>query len=175
MLKEHNNWLVQQEIARFNMYSRLCGGCGSVLTYLDKAHFERAESAKSMCRKCANTRTNKTISRTGSENGAWTGYKNVPGKVFSRLKHGAKQRNIFFDLTIEDIYNKYQEQLGLCAFTNKLLKFGEDASIDRIDSTQGYYYDNIQIVHKVLNMMKKDMDNEDFLSWCRRVNTRSFE
>ena len=157
------------------MYSRLCGGCGLGLSYKTKAHFERSEAAKSMCRKCTNTRINKTISRKGSENAAWTGYRNVPGKVFSRLKHGAKQRNIFFDLTIEDIYNKYQEQFGLCAFTNKLLTFGEDASIDRIDSTKGYYYDNIQIVHKVLNMMKKNMDNEDFLSWCRRVHTRSFE
>ena len=157
------------------MYSRLCGGCGLGLSYTDKYHFKRAETTKSMCRKCTNTRINKTISRKGSDNAAWTGYKNLPGKVFSRLKHGAKLRNITFDLTIEDIYNKHQEQFGLCAFTNKQLKFGEDASIDRIDSTKGYYYDNIQIVHKVLNMMKKNMDNKEFLSWCRRVHTRSFE
>lgn len=158
------------------MYTRLCSCCSKEVNYVNKYSFQRAVTNESVCPSCRTANNNRNrIPKKGPDNHAWAGYKNVPGKVFSRLKHGAKQRNIFFDLTIEDIYNKYQEQFGLCAFTNKLLTFGEDASIDRIDSTKGYYYDNIQIVHKVLNMMKKDMDNEDFLSWCRRVHTRNFE
>jgi hypothetical protein len=151
------------------MYSRLCGGCGSFLSYTDKYHLERAETAKSMCRKCANTKINKTISRKGSENAAWTGYKDVPGKIFSRLKNGAKKRNLEVTITIEDIYTQYIKQHKQCSFTGVPLEFGLDASVDRINSQEGYHVWNIQIVHKTLNMMKKDMPNDLFISWCRMV------
>lgn len=151
------------------MYTRLCSGCGVERTYTDKHKYERAEAAKSMCRKCANTKLNKTISRKGSDNAAWTGYKDVPGKVFSRLKNGAKQRNIEVTITIEDIYSQYIKQLKKCAFTGVPLEFGLDASVDRINSREGYHVWNIQIVHKTLNMMKKDMPNDLFISWCRMV------
>jgi hypothetical protein len=151
------------------MYTRLCSGCGVERTYSDKNKYERAEAAKSMCRKCANTKTNKTISRKGSENAAWTGYKDVPGKIFSRLKNGAKQRNIEVTITIEDIYTQYIKQHKQCAFTGVPLEFGLDASVDRINSQEGYHVWNIQIVHKTLNMMKKDMPNDLFISWCRMV------
>jgi hypothetical protein len=151
------------------MYTRLCSGCGVERTYSDKNKYERAEAAKSMCRKCANTKTNKTISRKGSENAAWTGYKDVPGKIFSRLRNGAKKRNIEVTITIEDIYTQYIKQHKQCAFTGVPLEFGLDASVDRIDSQEGYHVWNIQIVHKTLNMMKKDMPNDLFISWCRMV------
>jgi hypothetical protein len=151
------------------MYTRLCSGCGVERTYSDKNKYERAEAAKSMCRKCANTKTNKTISRKGSENAAWTGYKDVPGKIFSRLRNGAKQRNIEVTITIEDIYTQYIKQHKQCAFTGVPLEFGLDASVDRINSQEGYHVWNIQIVHKTLNMMKKDMPNDLFISWCRMV------
>jgi hypothetical protein len=151
------------------MYTRLCSGCGAERTYSDKNKYERAEAAKSMCRKCANTKINKTISRKGSENAAWTGYKDVPGKIFSRLRNGAKKRNIEVTITIEDIYTQYIKQHKQCAFTGVPLEFGLDASVDRIDSQEGYHVWNIQIVHKTLNMMKKDMPNDLFISWCRMV------
>ena len=151
------------------MYTRLCSGCGVERTYSDKNKYERAEAAKSLCRKCANTKINKTISRKGSENAAWTGYKDVPGKIFSRLKNGAKQRNLEVTITIEDIYTQYIKQHKQCAFTGVPLEFGLDASVDRINSQEGYHVWNIQIVHKTLNMMKKDMPNDLFISWCRMV------
>lgn len=151
------------------MYSRLCSGCGLGLSYTSKAGFERAEAAKSMCRKCTNTKINKTISRKGSANAAWTGYKDIPGKVFSRLVNGAKKRNIEVTITIEDIYRQYIKQHKKCAFSGVPVEFGLDASVDRIDSKGGYHTWNIQIVHKTLNMMKKDMPNDLFISWCRMV------
>jgi len=151
------------------MYTRLCSGCGLGLSYTNKANFERAEAAKSVCRKCSNTKTNKTVSRKKSDNAAWTGYKDIPGKAFSRLKNGAKQRNLRFEITIEDIWKQYIHQEKLCAFSGIPIEFGLDASVDRIDSSVGYLKYNIQIVHKTLNMMKKDMPNDLFISWCRMV------
>lgn len=151
------------------MYKRLCSGCNKELVYKTKSNFERSEAAKSQCRQCTNTRTNKTISRKGSDNAAWTGYKDVPGKVFSRLKRGAEKRGIDFEITIEDIYNQYFKQNKRCAFTGVPLEFGLDASVDRIDSSSGYTFYNIQIVHKTLNMMKKDLPNDIFIAWCKMV------
>jgi len=93
----------------------------------------------------------------------------VSGKVFSRLRNGAKKRNIEVTITIEDIYTQYIKQHKQCAFTGVPLEFGLDASVDRINSQEGYHVWNIQIVHKTLNMMKKDMPNDLFISWCRMV------
>lgn len=151
------------------MYTRLCGGCNKELVYKTKSNFERSEAAKSQCRQCTNTRINKTISRKGSDNAAWTGYKDVPGKVLSRLKRGAEKRGIDFEISIEDIYNQYVKQNKRCAFTGVPLEFGLDASVDRIDSSSGYWRNNIQIVHKTLNMMKKDLPNDIFIAWCKMV------
>lgn len=151
------------------MYNRLCSGCGLGLSYASKSGFERAEAAKSMCRKCTNTKINKTTSRKGSENPAWSGYKDVPGKVFSRLVNGAKSRNLRVEITIKDIYDKYVEQGKKCAFSGVPIQFGLDASVDRIDSSHGYFIWNIQIVHKTLNMMKKNMPNDLFIAWCKQV------
>ena len=151
------------------MYKRLCSGCDKELAYKTKAHFERAEAAKSQCRQCTNTRINKTISRKGSDNSAWAGYRDVPGRVFSRLKNNAAKRNIAFEITIEDIYKQYIKQNKRCAFTGVPLEFGLDASVDRIDSSAGYSFYNIQIVHKTLNMMKKDLPNDIFIAWCKMV------
>jgi hypothetical protein len=99
----------------------------------------------------------------------------VPGKVYSKLKRDAAKRDIDFDLTIEEISNQYENQNKLCALTGVPLKFGVDASVDRINSQLWYDSANIQIVHKDLNMMKKDMPNEVFIAWCKLVSNYAKE
>ena len=42
--------------------------------------------------------------------------------------------------------------------------------MDRIDSTKGYVEGNLQWVHKVVNKIKWDLDQEVFLSWCQRIS-----
>jgi hypothetical protein len=43
------------------------------------------------------------------------------------------------------------------------------ASLDRIDSSKGYIIGNIQWLHKVINEMKWDYLQSDFIHWCRLV------
>lgn len=43
------------------------------------------------------------------------------------------------------------------------------ASLDRIDSDQGYILGNIQWVHKIVNIMKQDTVQSEFIGWCRAV------
>lgn len=152
------------------MYSRPCSLCSKELTYKTKDSFNRAEVNGSMCPSCRTSLNNKSRESLKKENNpAWTGYRDVPGKVFSRLKRGAEKRGIDFKITIEDIYSQYIKQNKRCAFTGVPLEFGLDASVDRIDSSSGYTFYNIQIVHKTLNMMKKDLPNDIFIAWCKMV------
>ena len=117
------------------------------------------------------------MSRKGTKvkdkNPAWKGYKDVPGKVFSKLKRDALRRDLSFEITIEDIYNQYEKQHKTCALSGLGISFDKDASVDRIDSRFGYSVDNIQIVHKVLNMLKKDTPDEEFIEWCCLVAKHS--
>jgi hypothetical protein len=43
------------------------------------------------------------------------------------------------------------------------------ASLDRIDSKKGYTLDNVQLVHKDINMMKKEYDQKYFIEMCKLI------
>jgi hypothetical protein len=42
-------------------------------------------------------------------------------------------------------------------------------SVDRIDSKKNYTKDNIQIVHKIINQCKMDLNDNDFYKFCKYV------
>jgi hypothetical protein len=48
-------------------------------------------------------------------------------------------------------------------------RIGKSVSIDRIDSTKGYIPNNIQWVDKRINIMKNKMDEQEFLSICKKI------
>lgn len=113
-------------------------------------------------------------------NGAYNfqGYKSISFIYFKSCKNGAKIRNLEFNITKEDIYNLWVKQNGKCALSGldikiernyKKMKEGMTASLDRIDSTKGYTLDNIQWIHKHLNKMKMNFDNEYFIEMCKLV------
>ena len=56
-----------------------------------------------------------------------------------------------------------------CALSGVTLVMGDNASVDRIDSDHGYTPENIQWVDKTINQMKSDLDQEEFINWCRKV------
>lgn len=69
-------------------------------------------------------------------------------------------------------------QDGRCAFTNLILGFApkyrndlqlQTASLDRIDSSKGYVKNNVQWVHKTINIMKQAQSNEEFIKLCRDI------
>lgn len=43
------------------------------------------------------------------------------------------------------------------------------ASLDRIDSLKPYNIDNIQWVHKIVNFMKYNLSEDDFLFYCEKI------
>lgn len=71
-------------------------------------------------------------------------------KAVSNAKYRAKKRGIRFDLTAEDMVEKWREQEGLCYWFNVPMGTLEDQrrhpltpSIDRVDSYEGYTFSNV--------------------------------
>ena len=104
------------------------------------------------------------------DNPAWKGYKGVGYRWFSKYfeRHGKKRTGT---ITIEDAYNKLDAQGFKCALSKIPLEWSETSgmSIDRIDSKKEYILDNIQLVHRDVNLMKNHFDQEYFIEMCKRI------
>lgn len=149
--------------------------CGNeVFERLDHLRKEK----RNMCYTCSMTE------KTGDS----CTFGNVTSKMLSDLKRGAIKRNLEFSITAEYLWNLFLEQEGRCAISgidiileplyyNKCkIKKREDidrskitASVDRINSNLGYTKDNVQWVHKLVNRMKSNLSDPDFIGFCRTV------
>lgn len=68
----------------------------------------------------------------------------------------------------------FQKQNKKCAYTNIDLFFETsgkkgNASLDRINSSLGYTKENVQWVHKKVNIIKWDLSHEEFINFCKTV------
>ena len=90
----------------------------------------------------------------------------------------AKYRNISFDITIEEAWQKFLEQNRKCALTGDELVFYtrrkkdaniQTASLDRIDNTKGYTKNNCYWLHKSINRLKSDFTVEELLNLARKL------
>jgi len=95
---------------------------------------------------------------------------------FQNIKYSAQKRNLPFALTKEYLWELYESQNGKCALSQVPIKFGRvyfkyetTASLDRIDSSKGYIEGNVQWVHKLVNLMKNSISQEDFIQICYLV------
>lgn len=98
---------------------------------------------------------------------------------FMHIQAAAASRYLKFDITPQDIINTLKKQNNKCnlsgfdiyfAKTNKEFRNGrQTASVDRVDSKDGYNVNNIQIVHKDINKMKMDLTQDRFIEFCVAV------
>lgn len=111
-----------------------------------------------------------------------TGTKNIFGVRFNQWENNARKRNIDYDITKEYLQLLYEKQLGKCAYTGIELNspttyknYREtvgspyNISLDRIDSTMGYVYGNLQFVCVWVNSSKGNMPDEMFKEVLRKV------
>ena len=80
-------------------------------------------------------------------------------------------RGYIWDLTIEDVDVMHQEQDGQCAYSRLPIGWSESgwdhtASIDRLDNSLGYTLENVQLVHKEVNMMRGSLEDCRFRELC---------
>ena len=101
----------------------------------------------------------------------------MPKWLVTQTKRSAAERNLAFRLTIDYLNEIFENQSGICALTGIKLDFSTSpkrstkttASIDRIDNAKGYVKDNVRFVHKTVNIMRKDMCDEELIKWCRYI------
>lgn len=112
----------------------------------------------------------------------WKGYKDISGDLWRCIQYGAKIRNLDFDVTIEYIWEIFELQKGICPLSGRnifidptlgsLNKNGyqrNTASLDRIDSSKGYIKGNVQWVHKDVNKLKSNWDQNYFIDLCNEI------
>ena len=87
-----------------------------------------------------------------------------------------------FEIDMKYAWELFQKQKGKCALSGKEIildrnnscyfycKGQQTASLDRIDSSKGYCIGNVQWVHVILNRMKSNLEESDFIHWCKAVN-----
>lgn len=115
-------------------------------------------------------------------------YKSISSYYYNNLKSNAKSRNLEFCISKKDMYEVLEKQHFKCALTNLPIKldivlpsnksqatYSITASLDRIDSFKGYTPENIQWVHKWVNVMKGSMSNHEFITICRIVSEANTE
>lgn len=93
------------------------------------------------------------------------------------ISGGALGREIDMLVTEIDILQKLLDQKGKCALSGVTMTYESGlrkrsntiASLDRIDSHHPYTPDNIQWLCAVVNVMKNDLQQTDFLQWCSKV------
>ena len=118
----------------------------------------------------------------GKNHRQWKGCGEFSGVFFNTIRHGAKTRNLEFNITPQEIWELFIKQNRKCALTGLDLVFstlsgGNDgtASLDRIDSKRGYFIDNVQWVHKDINIMKMQHSQDKFISLCKLVVEKDAE
>jgi hypothetical protein len=116
------------------------------------------------------------LSMIGSKNPAFNGVGEIGTTIIDNIKRGAVVRNLKFTLTKRYLWNLFKKQKFLCKLSGIPLCFGRKrvtpettASLDRIDSSKGYVRGNVQWVHKGINKMKQDLDNDYFIALCIKV------
>jgi len=154
--------VIQLESGRF---AKDCPECGEQQTYLRKNYAEASLREGKACKSCTNRKT---------ENSGRGIHRGVNVTWFNKFKNSAALRGLVWAIGLDDVADVYEAQSGLCALSGWQIGWSDvgqihTASIVRIDSDFGYTADNIQIVHKVINMMKQQYSQKDFIEACVAV------
>lgn len=150
-------------VVKSSIYTKNCPSCGSLQSYGRKGHLEDAIRGNWKCKSCSN-----------KDNNFKGKYNAIPYTWFNIKKKGGISRGYQWSLTIEDIWKLYEDQEGVCALSGVPIGWADKgltatASIDRIDSSEGYILENVQLVHKDINFMKQQFDQDYFISLCKAV------
>lgn len=160
----YGKWLILDENIFIDKESKIlcqCTECNITKKYVPT--FQLINNVSKRCSLCG-------YSNKGEKNPSWKGFGKIPGSKITRIEHGAKIRNIIYNLDIEYLSKLFDKQNGKCFYTKLPLSFDDNtASLERVDSNKGYEKDNVVWVHKNLNIMKRDLSLEDFLNICRLV------
>jgi hypothetical protein len=93
-------------------------------------------------------------------------------------------QKVWFKLTKKQAWNLFLKQQKKCALSDQPINFCtgngitergwkgrlmHTASLDRIDPNKGYTIDNVQWIHKDINRMKNNFDENYFVNVCKHI------
>lgn len=144
-------------------YTKNCPDCGAEQSYGRKDHYKQAVRAGWKCKKCSN-----------SSNSFAGKYNDIPVTWFNIKMKSGLSRGYQWELTIEFLWELYLKQDKKCALSGLPIGWSETgltatASIDRVDSSEGYLVENVQLLHKDVNFMKQQYSQEYFIEICKSV------
>ncbi len=122
---------------------------------------------------------------SGTNNPRWTGYEEIQGSYLTAIKSAAKRRKLEFSVSYEYLWNLFIQQDRKCAYSGIEIFFSRNniehingdytASLDRINNSLGYIEGNVQWVHKRVNIMKGNMEEQEFLDFCEAITFKNKE
>jgi hypothetical protein len=147
-----------------NLYWVICAYCGQGRNITRHDHAVRL--SKTRCKNCSN-KDNHPQGETGMVRNSW----------FNKFKISANGRSMEWGIDVFQVANLLEKQGYKCVLSGLPIRANGDfqditASIDRIDNSKGYTPDNIQLVHKRINMMRGALPVEEFISLCEQVADR---
>jgi hypothetical protein len=164
-------------------YNHTCRICSTEIEYQSYKSYWTAKNRNGMCKSCRSTIANKSPKRDTKKqnNSQWKGYNEIPYNWFSRYfvrKRRKKQHS--GDINIEQVYDLWIKQNKKCALSGVSIGFydcgiNHTCSIDRINSLKEYTLDNIQLVHKDVNRMKNNFDQDYFIKMCKLIGSCTVE
>lgn len=112
--------------------------------------------------------------RLGADSPHWKGLGSISGSVWYNIRKSASRRGIAFDLSIEEAWDVFEDQGQRCALSGMPITIARNrtkctASLDRIDSAGRYIKTNIQWLHKMVQLMKNVLSQDEFVMWCGLV------
>ena len=144
-------------------FTKNCPQCNAEQVYGRYDHYQSALRGNWLCKKCG-----------VSKNTGRGRYEDILYSWFDVKKRSARDRGYAWDLEIEDVWQMYVDQDKKCALSGIDIGWSKSgmtatASIDRIDSSEGYLLENVQLVHKDVNFMKQNYDQDYFIETCKKI------
>ena len=103
--------------------------------------------------------------------------------IWNKIILSAKRRNIFVEMTKDEAYSIFLKQNKKCLLSGLEINFAKNpkefrelkqtASLDRINSDIGYVRDNLQWVHKDINLMKNVFSQDKFIELCKLITKKN--
>lgn len=102
-------------------------------------------------------------------------------RIITQLRHRAKELNVPFDLSSDELYYQLSQQEFKCFYTQLPLDFtlqspehnrphDDFPSIDRSDPSLGYVKGNVTWCLYRINRMKNDMSHKEFVEFCHLIH-----
>ncbi len=157
-----------------------CFGCNQILP--DSCFYKKTSEGKygkktNFCIECSRTKARHYFTNSGKYKWNKNREANPIHFIYIRLKGSAKKRGIYFNLTEQDLRDKWNTH---CPIYKKELVFFSNSdwspSIDRINNQIGYTRENIVVVSRKANQQKNSTNLEELkmlYDYYSSINTKT--